>query len=129
MTKCHLAQDIVASLSAIDSILVTDRIAGMINLVSTELLARKAYARERAFEDCKAEEDWRKPRGDPKGWRSKVKFDLLTRFDPKMTEEEVLRVPGAEDEVRREIDRDVSFEKARSKLEKHGAAIQLQELL
>ena len=59
-----------------------------------------------------------------------MKFDLLTRFDPKTTEEEdVLRVPGAEDEVRREIDRGVSFEKARTKLEKHGAAFQLQELL
>ena len=61
-------------------------------------------------------------------WKTKVKLDLLIWFDPKLMEAEVLRLPGAEEEVRREVDRDVSFEKARVKLEKVGQALDMIDL-
>ena len=122
---CRFA--LLAALSAIDTMMINDKQV-IINLISTELLARRAYARERAFEDVFKEEDWKKPRADAKNWRTKVKTDLLVRFDPRMTEQEVLRLPGAEEEVRKEVDRDVAFEKARAKLEKVGQAVELSDL-
>ena len=53
----------VAALSALDSILMVDQEEGYLNKVSTERLARKAMALEKAYERVTQRSDWQRPKG------------------------------------------------------------------
>jgi len=123
LQECHPARELVASLSALDTMLMTDREEGLLNRVSVERLARKAYALTRAFRAIKHEADWRRPRGkDGGGWKSKVDWESARRIDPMLAEDMGISIPSVDEEVRKEMDREAALLKARAKLDERGGS-------
>ena len=116
--ECHPARELVAALSALDAMIMTDRERGLLNRVSVERLARKAYALTRAFRLCHVESDWRRPKGkEGNPWRTKIDWESARRIDPFLAEDAGVNIPSIDEEVRKEMDREASIPKARAKLD------------
>ena len=79
---CKIAKAMIDALSCVDHLVLTDEQIDLVNLVSTEYLARRAYGVELAFSQCKTEADWRKPKNAGKDWVSKVDFEMWKRINP-----------------------------------------------
>ena len=128
LLDCFAARELMAALSALDAILLVERCPGSLNRVSTEKLARKAYAFYVAFHGVRRQADWKKPKGDQgKAWKSKIDWEAAKRYDHTLTDDEIITISGAEAEVRREMERDALMLKMKSKLEERaGSGIQLQ---
>ena len=128
LLDCFAARELMASLSALDAIFLLERQPGALNRVSTEKLARKAYALYLAFNGVRRQADWKRPKGEGgKTWKSKIDWDAAKRYDHTLTDEDIITISGAEAEVRKEMERDALMLKMRSKLEERaGSSIQLQ---
>ena len=120
--ECHASRELIAAMSALDAMLMVDRERGLLNRVSVERLARKAYALTRAFRNCVSEADWRKPKNADKAWRSKLDWESARRIDPPLGCEQdgSISIPKVDEEVRKEMDREATILKARAKLDERG---------
>ena len=120
---CSEAREILPRLAALDTVFLLDKTQGAINLVSTEKLARGAYALVQGYRDVHKVEDWK--RSGQKTWKTKVDAEAIKRYDPdKMTAfgEPQYVSRQVEEEVRSEMDRDAQLIKARTKLAQQQAA-------
>ena len=113
------ARELIAVLSAIDSMLLQDQAPDTINSVALERLAKKGFGIISAFRDVERKEDWKKPGSAPKGWKSKVNEELWRRIDPARAGADETSIVNRklEEEIRGEMDRDAALLKAFSKLE------------
>ena len=85
---------------------------------------------ERGFEKVRNRGDWLKPRNNPpKGWRSKVDWELVARIDPNSQRSELLQIRLVEDEMRGEIDRDAMLLKSRNKLAQNQSGSEAKDPL
>ena len=119
--QCSAAKGMVDALACIDRLLIEDRAPGLINLVTLEYLARKAYAVEIGFANVRNEKDWRRPSG-AKDWVTKVDWDLIYRVDPNMASDaakgEYLR--EVREELKAGMARDADFLKLKAKVGERG---------
>jgi hypothetical protein len=122
LLECHTAREIVAGLSAFDTMMLVDKEPGLLNKISTEKLARKIYALMKAFGQVECEKDWLKPSGKEAGsWKSKVNWDAASRIDPNLKpEDSALRIQSVEEEVKRGMVQDADLLKAQAKLKERG---------
>eukprot|EP00972_Heterocapsa_arctica_P038045 5600546-Heterocapsa_arctica.AAC.1 len=78
---------------------MTDREKGLLNRVSVERLARKAYALARAFRLCQTEADWRRPKGkDGNSWKTKIDWESARRIDPMLGDDGLITIPSVDEE-------------------------------
>ena len=122
LLDCFPARELIATCSAMDSMILTDMENGLLNKVGFERLARKAYGLVQAFKLVQGRNDWMKPKSAPQGWKSKVDWSAARQYDPSFRSEGVPIVMGAEEEVRKEQEREAALLKARSKLAEHGGS-------
>ena len=73
-----------------------------------------------AWKNVECKNDWSKPAGDKKSWRSKVDFEAAKRIDSDLVETGTFRIREMEEEMRKELERDANLLKARNKLDKHS---------
>jgi hypothetical protein len=117
LTDCYTARDIVAGLAAIDTMMLVDRQAGLLNKVSVEKTCRKVYALMRAYRDIQTSADWKRPKGGGANtWKTKVNWHEARMIDPGLTEARDVHMPEVDEELRKEMDREASLLKARNKL-------------
>jgi len=117
LMDCSSALGLIATLAAIDTLLLDDPIDNFINHIGVEKLSKKAYGLMTAYNNVKKETDWKRPSGNAK-WTSRVDWNAAKRVDPDLKgEDSLLRVPQVEDEVRTEIDREAALIKAKAKLD------------
>ena len=121
--ECHPARELVAALSALDAMVMTNRERGLLNCVSVERLARKACGLTRAFRLCHVESDWRRPKGkEGNSRRAKIDWESACRIDPFLAEGSGVNIPSVDEEVRKEMDREASIFKARAKLDERSGS-------
>ena len=117
--KCSPAQEMLSIMEAIDDAVLGGE-ADVINTISFEKLARRAYGLERAFEGVHQESDWHRPQG-AKSWTSKVQWALCERYDVRGATSLGPRVAKADEEVRQAMEKDALFLKYYSKSKETGA--------
>ncbi|CAK0870311.1 unnamed protein product [Prorocentrum cordatum] len=121
LSDCNTAREMIAAYAAVDTMLMTDRQRGLLNLVSFERLVRKGYAIVRAYRNVNSRDDWSRPK-DAKNWKSKVDWEAARRLDPQLADEGTIRVMSAEEEMKKAMGRDAQLMKARSDLDCGAAA-------
>ena len=122
LEDCYAAQEIVSILEFFDRLMFVDRVEGFINWPSSEYMLRRAYGLELAFGKCRNKHDWNRGTSAPKTWKSKVDWGAARQYDPSFRLEGAPIVSGAEEEVRKEQEREAALLKARSKLAEHGGS-------
>ena len=110
LRKNHMAQQMVMLLMAVDEALPYDRI-NILNSASFEIIARRCYALEKVFEKCKTEQDWK----DPKN--GKARMHLFDEFDLAAIMASGVRVPTADQTVKKEMEVRTQFDKYSKKAE------------
>ena len=70
------ARELIPIMSAIDSIVITDRQPNCINSVALERLSKKAYGIQQGCKLVGCLRDWKKPKDAGKDWKSKVDYLL-----------------------------------------------------
>jgi hypothetical protein len=122
LLDCFAAREIVAGLSAVDTMVIIDRTPGLLNQVGFERLCRKTFGLIRAFEGCKTVSDWSRPKGkEGSSWKSKVDWDAARRVDPFLKVQDLtIRVPSAEEEIRRGMTQEAEILRARKGLLEAG---------
>jgi len=120
LLDCHPARELIATCSAMDAMIMTDTEAGLLNKVGFERLARKAYGLVQAYKSVQNKNDWLKPKSANDKWRSKVDWNAARQYDPSFRTEGVPTVLGAQEEVRKEQEREAALLKAKAKLAEHG---------
>jgi hypothetical protein len=121
LLECHQAREIIAVLSALDAMMLVDKQEGMLNLVSTERLCRKAHGLMKAYDKVKCLADWQKPKAAGQNWKPKTCWEEARRIDPALRMMDTsVSIPKAEEEIRKAMERDASILKAKSKLEERG---------
>ena len=121
LLDCHPARELVAVCSAMDSMIMSDTESGLLNKVGFERLARKAYGIVQAFRKVETRSDWLKPKSAANNWKSKVDWNAARQYDPALRTTGVPTVTGAEEEVRKEQEREAALLKARAKLAEHSS--------
>ena len=104
LEKCNLANQMVLHMMQADTALLYDNY-NILNSASFEILARRCYGLERAYELCRAQDDW----SDAK--RGKVRLHLLDEYDLCSIMATGTRVPSADQEVKREMEIRAQFNK------------------
>ena len=84
---------------------------------AVEVMCRRIYGLIKAFEEVNEEADWKMPRGGPKNWKSKVKWQLLKEYDVQSLESSEWDIPEADQEVSDRLQRKALFAKHLSKVE------------
>jgi hypothetical protein len=79
---CSFAKTMVDAFCCIDRLLLEDEDDEIINRVSVEHLARKAFAVESGFKEFRSESDWKKPKQAKADWKTLVDWDIIARIDP-----------------------------------------------
>ena len=121
LTDYPPAKELVATMAAIDALILVDRSPGILNRVSTEKLARKGYALYTAIKPVVKEIDWKRPSGaSGQKWKSKVAWGDAKGIDPALVEDDSMVIRELEDEMRKEIERDATLLKAKIKLEERA---------
>ena len=121
LTECHPAREMIALCSAMDSMIMSESESGLLNKVGFEKLARKAYGLVQAFRNVESRTDWLKPKNAANNWKSRVDWGAARQYDPSMKLQGVPTVTGAEEEVRKEQEREAALLKARAKIAEHSA--------
>ncbi len=62
LKTCVMAKAMVDAMACIDRLVLEDQVPDVVNSLSLEALARKAYALEVAFSRYRTESDWKKPK-------------------------------------------------------------------
>ncbi|CAK0828932.1 unnamed protein product [Prorocentrum cordatum] len=122
LSDCNTAREMIAAFAAVDTMLMTDRQRGLLNLVSFERLVRKGYAIVRAYRNVNSRDDWSRPK-DAKNWKSKVDWEAARRLDPQLADESTIRAMSAQEEMKKAMGRDAQLMKARPDLD--GGAVVL----
>ena len=104
-----------------DAMIMTDTESGLLNKVGFDRLARKAYGLVQAYRVVQNKGDWLKPKSAPQSWKSRVDWNAARQYDPSFHLEGVPVVVGAQEEVRKEQEREATRLKAKAKLAEHGA--------
>ena len=113
LTKNHMAQNMKHNLHAIDEMLMYDGF-DVINSAGVEILARRCYALELVFEDCKFEHDWKVK--DPKN--SKAKLQVFEKYDATAMMKNSVRVPEADATVKKQLELEAQYAKHLAKAPK-----------
>jgi hypothetical protein len=115
------ARELVPTMSAIDSLMLEDELPDFINHIGTEKLAKRALGIVTAFTQIRREADWKRPSGGAKDWVSKVDWISARRIDPNLADTDLaFQNRALEEEVRKEMDREVRLLKVRNKLEERS---------
>ena len=77
--------------------LLYDRV-NILNSAAFEIIARRCYGLERAFELCRVENDWQNQRSN------KVRLHLLDEYDLTIIMGSGIRVPAADSRVMKEME-------------------------
>jgi hypothetical protein len=116
-----VARDIVAGRSAIGTMMIIDRQPGLLNKVSVEKICRKVYGLMRAYRDVQVAGDWKRPKGGGNNsWKTKVNWHEAKMIDPGLAEGRDVHMPEVDEELRKEMDREASILKSRTKLAEAG---------
>ena len=76
-------REVIATLSALDTMLIHEQAKGVLNKPSTVKSARNGYALVRLFRDVRKESDWQRPNGtEGSGWKRKMDWEIARRRDP-----------------------------------------------
>ena len=76
----------------------------MLNYQSIEMLCRRIYAIEKAFEAVEKESDWKAPRNAGKTWKSKVAYHMLDEIDLRsLMGGDKASIRGVDEEVRERL--------------------------
>ena len=113
LTKNHMAQNMKHNLHAIDEMLMYDGF-DVINSAGVGILARRCYALELVFEDCKFEHDWKVK--DPKN--SKAKLQVFEKYDATAMMKNSVRVPEADATVKKQLELEAQYAKYLAKAPK-----------
>ena len=109
LQKCSPAQEMLSIMEAVDDAVLGSE-ADVINTISFEKLARRAYGLERAYETVHQDSDWRRPQG-AKSWSSTAQWSLCERYDVRGASGLGPRVIKADEEVRQQMEKDALFHK------------------
>ena len=113
LTKNHMAQNMKHNLHAIDEMLMYDGF-DVISSAGVEILARRCYALELVFEDCRFEHDWKVK--DPKN--SKAKLQVFEKYDATAMMKNSVRVPEADATVKKQLELEAQYAKYLAKAPK-----------
>ena len=102
-----------------DVLMIDEPIPEFVNAISVEKMCKKAYGIMTAYGEVRAVSDWKRPAGNSK-WTSKVNWDKAKFINPDLVQEEVLHIPGVEDEVRGVMDREAQMMKIQTKLQERS---------
>ena len=116
-----------ATLKALDVIFLEERESGAINRLSVERLAKKALGLIKAYGGVNRLEDWKRQKNAGKDWKSKVNWAEAKRYDPQLTQEEVMRIESNESEVRKKMEQDALLLKVKLKLEDKSSSAHAKE--
>ena len=95
LMKSSIASEVKVLARTADSLFDSDD-PDVINSYSLELVMRRLYGFEKAFEFVEGEEGWRPPKGEAaKKWKSKVKWGLLDAYDLQSLEGKKLGIDKA----------------------------------
>ena len=108
LDDCELAQELVANLMCADTALLYDGV-NILNAASFEVIARRCYGLERAFELCSEPGDWH---DETKG---RVRLYLMDQYDLSHLMSTEFRIPSADLAVKREMQRREQLQKSFSK--------------
>ena len=85
----------------------------MVNEEAVELMVRKLWGFIKSFDAVQARRDWEVPKGGaPRGWTSKVNFEVLPEYDVMTASDLLPQTTGTDGELRRRL-------KERALLQKH----------
>ncbi|CAK0860440.1 unnamed protein product [Prorocentrum cordatum] len=110
LNDCKTAREMIAAFAAVDTMLMTDRQKGLLNLVSFERLVRNGCAIVRVYRNVNSRDDWSRPE-DANNWKSKVDWEAARRLDPQLADESTIRVMSAEEEMKNAMGRDAQLMK------------------
>lgn len=97
LLKSSIASEVRLVARALDALVAEE---GTINLFVLELLCRRLYSFEKAFEQVTEESHWRCPKGEAgKRWKSLVKWNMLDLYDIQSLERDNTALPGVDDEA------------------------------
>ena len=111
----HPANEILLLSMMIDKAIVESP-GEWINYKTTEIAFRRLHGIERAFANVFKESDWRAPKGNTKGWKTKVQFRLLDEIDIRALDENGTVIDSVDKEVREQLQSKALLEKALGKL-------------
>ena len=111
----HVANEMLLLSIMIDKAIVESP-AEWVNYKTTEIAFRRLHGIERAFANVWKESDWRAPKGNTKGWKTKVQFRLLDEIDIRSLDENGTVIDSVEKEVRERLQTKALLEKALGKL-------------
>ena len=110
----HLADELMMVAMLIDRGMI-EAPAEWINYKTTEIAFRRIHAIERAFDMVRSSQDWRPPK-QPKGWKSKVNYIVLSELDPMKSAQEDVLIEGVEKELRDRLAQKALLQKTLDKL-------------
>ena len=117
--KGHPNLDVMKALArALDLKVMDEAAKEMVNEEAVELMVRKLWGFIKSFDAVQARRDWEVPKGGaPRGWKSKVNFEVLSEYDVMTASDLLPQTTGTDGELRRRL-------KERALLQKHlhGAA-------
>ena len=99
LLKSSIASEVKLVSKTADSLLEGPN-ENCVNEYPLELLMRRLYAFEQAFQDVHVESDWRAPRGEQaKRWKSKVRWGVLDSLDLYALEADISSIPEVDAEA------------------------------
>ena len=112
----HTADEVLL-LAMVVAKMIQSKGSGVINSPTLELICRRWYAIIKAFSLVERESDWKQPRGEAgKGWRTKVNWRALERYDPQSVDVAEFEDQEADEEIREEMERRALWSKYEGKL-------------
>ena len=104
LTGHHLYDTLLLVARAIHEKVMDEAEPEMINSEATELLVRKLYGTIKAFDLVESCKDWEVPKGGaPRGWKSKVNYDVIREYDSLADDSLGVAVPASGAELRRRL--------------------------
>jgi len=107
----------------LDSMLLRDKVLGMVNLVSVEKTCRRMRGLEIAFSRCRTEGDWRRGKGQAANWAPKTDWRGCDLVDVSSLDPSAFRLEEMEEEIQKERERTATILKAQGKLETLGPKV------
>ena len=112
--KGHPNLDVMKALArALDLKVMDEAARDMVNEEAVELMVRKLWGFIKSFDAVQSRKDWETPKGGaPRGWKSKVNFEVLAEYDVMTASDLLPQTTGTDGELRRRL-------KERALLQKH----------
>jgi hypothetical protein len=122
MEKSHVADQLLILAAILDSQVASND--DFINSRACELICRRIYGYQRAFDAVKTQADWKQPKGSAASkWKSKVRWDLLPEIDLEALDGEDAIIQPMERDLQKRLEKKALMHKYLAKsLEAGGTA-------